>query len=195
VADFNAIRDVTATLHGVINTALQPLGAICKIDDLTTPISVPPPTPLVALTLYEAIEDPSARNRPNERIVDQATGRIIVRRPPAALLLRYLVTPFSGSPLSDHQLLGRTIQTLYDHAIIRGADLAGDLREQDEAVCVTMVPLSLEERTHVWRAIHTTYRLSANYEVRVVHIETLRSSDGPPVSERRTRFAQPERIR
>ncbi|MCA9675442.1 MAG: DUF4255 domain-containing protein [Kofleriaceae bacterium] len=192
MADFNAISDVTATLQAVLADDLVAVGAVCQIDDLSTPIAVPPPAPLLTLTLYEAIEDPSARNRPNERVVDPATGRIVTRRPPACLLLRYLVTPWSGAPLSDHLILGRAIQSLYDHAIIAGAELVGSLRPDNEAIHVTMVPLSLEDRTHVWRAIGGHYRLSANYEVRVVHIDGRDISDAPAVRSRRLRVARPE---
>lgn len=192
MADFNAISEVTQTLRNILDAALSPIGAVCQVDDLTTPISLPPPAPLITLTLYEAIEDPSARNRPNERLVDSATGRIVTRRPPVSLLLRYLIAPWSGSPLSDHQIIGRAIQTLYDNAVIAGAVLVGSLLAANEAIHLTMVPLSIEDRTHVWRSINTNYRLSANYEVRVVHIETLQRSEGPAVSARRLRYHRPE---
>jgi hypothetical protein len=188
VGTFNAIRDVTETLRDVLRAgfaAAPVVDADCEIHDLTTPISIPPPRPLLTLTLHDLVEDPSARNRPNRRHFDAVQQRVVTRRPPASLLLRYLVTPWSGDPLSDHRVLGRAVQTLYDRAIISGPDLRGSLFDADEAIQVTMAPLSLEDRTHVWRSINSNYRISSNYEVRVVHIEpTTEVSVAAPVRRR-----------
>ena len=38
-----------------------------------------------------------------------------------------------------------------------------------------MIQQSIEDRTHVWRAYDKPYRLSVNYEVRVVKIESQRA--------------------
>ena len=193
---FNAIRDVTVTLRDVLRAGFAAPPAVdadCEVNDLTTPVAVPPPRPLLTLTLYDLVEDPCARNRPNRRQFDPVLQRIVTTRPPASLMLRYLVTPWSGDPLSDLRVLGRAVQTLYDHGIISGPDLRGSLFDADEAVQVTMAPLSLEDRTHVWRSINSNYRLSANYEVRVVHIEpTAELASAPPVRRRSLEHARRE---
>jgi len=189
VGTFDAIRDVTETLRDVLRAGFQiapVINADCEAHDLTTTIGVPPPRPLLTVTLYDVVEDPGARNRPNERrYVPGPPARIVMTRPPASLLLRYLLTPWSGDPFSDQRVLGRAVQMLYDNAIISGPDLRGSLFGRDESVQVTMAPLSLEDRTHVWRSINANYRLSVNYEVRVVHIETRRElAAAPPVRRR-----------
>jgi hypothetical protein len=187
---FDAIRDVTLTLRDVLVAGFaQPpvVPADVQAHDLTTAIAVPPPRPLLTVTLYDVVEDPGARNRPNERVfVDGPPARIIIRKPPASLLLRYLVTPWSGDPLSDQRILGRAVQTFYDNAVISGPDLKGSLFGRDESVQVTMAPLSLEDRTYVWRSVNINYRLSVNYEVRVVHIETRRDVGSTAAVRRRT---------
>lgn len=187
---FDAIRDVTVTLRDALIAGFAQAPAVSadvQAHDLTTPIAVPPPRPLLTVTLYDVVEDPAARNRPNERVfVDGPPKRIIVRRPPASLLLRYLLTPWTGDPLSDQRVLGRAVQTFYDNAVISGPDLKGSLFGRDEAVQVTMAPLSLEDRTHVWRSVNSNYRLSVNYEVRVVHIETRRDLASTAAIRRRT---------
>lgn len=190
MADFNAISDVTETLRAILDASLQtlqPTPATCQVHDLTTAIGTST-APVVLLALYDVVEDPSARNRPNERSVDPITSRIITRRPPATLLLRYLITPWTGNPTSDQQALGRAIQTLYENAVISGPDLVGSLQTSGEAVHVTMVPLSLEDRTHVWRSVNSNYRISANYEVRVVHLDTALERASAPVISRRARY-------
>jgi hypothetical protein len=168
---FNAIRDVSEILKGVLDTGLTEVGASCIVHDLVT---TPAVGMTLTLTLYEVAEDPSARNRPDLRVV--VNDRVETRRSPAALLLRYLITAWSGNILDDQRILGRAIQTLYDGAIISGPLLAGtSLIDADEAIAVTMIQQTIEDRTHVWRAYDKPYRLSVNYEVRVVKLESKRA--------------------
>ena len=68
-------------------------------------------------------------------------------------------------------MIGRAIQVLYDRAILSGAELGGALAGSNEALKLTLAPLTLDERAQVWQAIVQPYHLSVNYEVRVVHIE------------------------
>lgn len=165
---FNAIRDVSEILKGVLDTALGDVGAGCIVHDLVT---TPAVGMTLTLTLYEVAEDPSARNRPDLRVI--VNDKVELRRPPASLLLRYLITAWSGNILDDQRILGRAIQTLYDQAILSGPLLAGtSLIDADEAIAVTMIQQTIEDRTHVWRAYDKPYRLSVNYEVRVVKLES-----------------------
>jgi hypothetical protein len=167
---FNAIREVSEVLKRVLDTALTNVGASCIVHDLVT---TPAVGMTLTLTLYEVAEDPSARNRPDIRVV--VNNQVETRRSPASLLLRYLITAWSGNILDDQQILGRAIQTLYDQAIISGPLLAGtSLIQGDEAIAITMIQQTIEDRTHVWRAYDKPYRLSVNYEVRVVKIESKR---------------------
>lgn len=174
---FNAIRDVSEILKGVLDTALGEIGAGCIVHDLVT---TPAVGMTLTLTLYEIAEDPATRNRPDLRIL--VNDRIETRRPPASLLLRYLLTAWSGNILDDQRILGRAIQTLYDQAIISGPLLAGSsLIDGDEAITATMIQQTIEDRTHVWRAYDKPYRLSVNYEVRVVKIESKREPRVAPL--------------
>jgi len=194
MADFDAVSDATRTIADKLTAGLASLAQppwsmnpppTCQINDLTTPIGQPPPAPVLTLTLYEILEDPSARNRPNRRTIDRTTGNVIVTRQPVALLLRYFTTAWTGDAVSDQLVLGRAIQILYDNAIIGGADLQGTLFDHDEALNITMAPMSIEDRTWYWRAIETRYRVSANYEVRVVKVDPDSELELPPVTSRR----------
>lgn len=171
MATFNAIQEVSEVLRRVLDADLGSVGATCLVHDLVT---TPAVGMTLTLTLYEVAEDWSARNKPDIRIVQN--NQILTQRPPAALLLRYLITAWSGNIVDDQRVLGRAIQSLYDNAIISGPLLAGSsLSAGDEAVAVTMIQQSIEDRTHVWRAYDKPYRLSVNYEVRVVKIESQRT--------------------
>ena len=109
-----------------------------------------------------------------------------------ALLLRYMLTPWSGDRLTDHKLVGRTIQVLYDGAILSGTQLQGGLAGTDQALKVTLSPLTLEERARVWYAIEKPYRLSITYEVRVVNLDAVATDSLVPVSQRSLEYLGPE---
>ncbi len=171
MATYDAIRDVSEILRRILDAGVNAVGASCQNHDL---ITQPATAMTLTLTLYEVGEDPSSRNRPDVRVL--ANQQVLTRRSPASLLLRYLITAWSGNISDDQRILGRAIQTLYDQAIVAGALLTGtSLSSGDEAIAVTMINQTIEDRTHVWRAYDKPYRLSVNYEVRVVKIDSNRA--------------------
>jgi hypothetical protein len=144
----------------------------------------------VTVCLYDVAEDPSARNRPRRKTM--TAGGIRIDRPPMALLLRYLITPWSGTRAADHQILGRVMQVLYDGAIIHGAALQGSLAGTSEALKVTMAPIPLQERFWLWQAVQKAYRISVTYEVRVVNLDATDAPIASPVASRALELATPE---
>ncbi|WP_255345511.1 DUF4255 domain-containing protein [Streptomyces chartreusis] len=136
------------------------------------------------LFLYEVTEDPSARNRgPRQTLVeDPVTGAVHqeTRRADMALLLRYLLIPVGGGPAAQQHVLGRAMRALYDDAILRAAGMSF---QAGESLKLRLAPLTLDERAKVWWAISQPYRLSLNYEVRVVNLASRDMSAGAPVSE------------
>ena len=176
MATFHAIAEVSEILRRTLDAGVQPIGASCIVHDL---VAAPAVGMTLTLTLYEIAEDPSARNRPDLRVI--VNNQVTLQRSPTALLLRYLITAWSGNISDDQVILGRAVQTLYEHAIISGPELAGtSLIGADEAIAITMIQQTIEDRTHVWRAYEKPYRLSINYEVRVVKIE---ASQAPRVAQ------------
>lgn len=196
MADFDVIAAASETLRTVLTNALSTLGTsedqppIAEIHDLQGSISTNPPR--LTIFLFEAGEDPSARNR--ARIRGTAPPNTTLMKPSMALLLRYLLTPWSGDRLTDHKILGRAMQVLYDGAILSGPDLRSSLSGSDDALKITLSPLSLEERTRVWHAVQKPYRLSVSYEVRVVNLDTERQDLVTPVRRRSLDVAVPEPI-
>lgn len=211
VPDFNVIANVSETIVAVVNDALQavdPLGA-----GVTAPIAVlhdlhRPPTPpgeesgVLAVTLVEAREDPSSRNRPRVRTLDPAdSGRVNIAKPPMALQLRYVLTPWSRDLAAtstgeerqlEHKMLGRIAQVLYDGAILSGTDLRGQgdlpngngLAGSSETLMITLAPLTFEEQTRFWHAVQQKYRASLTYDVRVVNLKPMQSQSVALVTSR-----------
>ncbi|GLF93388.1 DUF4255 domain-containing protein [Streptomyces yaizuensis] len=184
MGDFGVIADVSniivETLTESLSTLSQVEPPVAELNDLSGTVQTPPPK--LTVFLYEIAEDPSARNRPPVR--SQPPAAPTTRKPPMALLLRYLVTPWGGDPPTQHRMLGRALQTFYDDAILDGTRLSGGLSGSTEALHVTLTPLTLDQKSWVWYAIQKPYRLSLNYEVRVVDLDSAAVTEVRPVRSR-----------
>ena len=195
MADFNVIADVSRTLQNVLTDSLSVLlpapPPIAQVHDLQGTISQSPPT--LTLFLFDVAEDPSARNRSRLREV-VPPNNLAIRKPPLALMLRYLLTPWSGDRFTDHQMLGRVMQTLYDGAIISGPQLAGGLAGSDQALKITPATLTLDERSRVWFSVQRPYRLSVAYEVRVANLDSDVTDSQRPVGSRRLGYEEIENV-
>jgi hypothetical protein len=168
----DVIASVSETLQGVLNNAVGALDnppPTAELSNLHGSISTTPAR--LTIFLFEVAEDASARNKP--RIRTASAPNILTAKPPMALLLRYLITAWGGDRATEHRLLGRAMQVLYDGALISGSDLQGGaLKDTAEVLKVTLLPLTLEERTRVWHSVQRPYRLSLYYEIRVVNLDS-----------------------
>jgi hypothetical protein len=182
------IDSVSETLRTVLDAELAMLvpPATAEISDLLGTISTTPPR--MTLFLYELVEDPSARNRPRTR--GDVPPDVTLHKARMALLLRYLLTPWSPDPTTVQKLLERTLQTFYDMPVISGSFLQADLAGTNEALRLTLLPLSLEDKTRIWYSIQQPYRISVVYEVRVIELDTTVQEQQTPVSQRSARFGE-----
>jgi hypothetical protein len=194
--DFTVVERVSQALERTLTVALSIVDAqtppIARLHNLKPPPSTTPPT--LTLFLYEVTEDPTVRNRGPSRVLETVDGRQVYRetRAPMPLILRYLVTPWAGDRRTEHRMLGRTLQVLYERQVRRGADLDPEL--EVASLSITLAPLTLEERTRVWWSIQESYRLSLIYEVRVVDLDVSAGVSDvlPPVRERQLTGVFPE---
>jgi uncharacterized protein DUF4255 len=184
LADYTVIAAVSETLKAVLTTALISVDPNFKVVYLD--VNAPPVDASLSIFLFEVGEDPSARNHP--RLRETTPPNMRIRKPPIALLLRYLLTPWGGDEVTKQKILGKTMQVLYDRAIFSGLDLNGILAGTDEQLKVTLAPLSLEERTRVWHAVQKPYHPSVSYEVRVVNLDSQLTRDVTPVTRRTADF-------
>jgi hypothetical protein len=177
MGDFGVVADVSTIIADRLTRGLMGLGAdpdpTAVLSDLTT--ETVPPGPALTVFLYEIAEDPTSRNRPPVRSLPPNAPTS--RKPPMALLLRYLITPWGGTQVTQHQMIGRALQVFYDDAIWQGDELTGSLAGTTDALQFTLTPLTLDQKSWIWYAIQKPYRLSLNYEVRVVNLDSLDVSD------------------
>jgi hypothetical protein len=195
MSDFTAIERVSRALQKVLTDGLVTVdGAIppvAQLDNLQPPPGGQPP--VLTLFLYEIVEDHTIRNRDQRQELLTTPGgpRYRVVRPPMPLVLRYLITSWAADRNTEQLIIGRAMQVLYERQVRRGADLDPTL--DFPLLSITLAPLSLDERSRVWWAIQQPYRLSLNYEVRVVDIDVTGDPDQQaPVRERELAGQLPE---
>jgi hypothetical protein len=173
MGDFGVVADVSTIIVDRLTEALKPLDEdvppIAELSDLSDTVQTPPPK--LTVFLYEIAEDPTSRNRAPVRSLPPDAPT--TRKPPMALLLRYLITPWGGDQETQHRMIGKALQVFYDDAIWDGEELSGSLAAGTDALHFTLTPLTLDQKSWIWYAIQKPYRLSLNYEVRVVNLDSL----------------------
>ncbi len=179
---------VSTTLRDRLRAGLSGLGPPApgaELHDLTTT----PPTaagPVATLFLYDVVEEPATRNRPKS--TELVNGTLVTRKQPLGLCLYYLVTAWGGSRETEQEILGRVMQVLYDDAIIDGPELTGELAGTTVELRVSMCRMQIDDRARIWWAVGKPYRLSVNYEVRVVDLDAETTTSEAPVLSRSERF-------
>src|SRR5689334_18454605 len=94
----------------------------------------------VSVWLYRVVRDEDRLNAPPERV-----GSTQRRQTPLPLRLHYLITPLVGaavpdSPELEQAILGKILQSLYDHPVFRGVDLQGDFSGTDVEFSMRLEP-------------------------------------------------------
>jgi hypothetical protein len=172
MSDYTVISAVSSTIQGVLQTNITSSThpAFPGVDIyLLSPKEMQEAGNSLGISvwLYKVTRMAEMLNEPPERI-----GPNQIARTPLPVLLFYLITPFSPDPGTRHVLLGRVLQVLYDHAILRGADLQGALAGTTEQLRLNLEALSLEELSLVWEALNEPYQLSVTYLVQVAKIDS-----------------------
>jgi hypothetical protein len=139
------------------------------------------PANRLSLWLYQVTENEFLKNDPPV----PTNGRARLRQQPLALNLFFLLTPFALDRESDLLLLGKSMEVLYDNAIVLLRDPTTN--EADE-LRVILCRLTLEELTRIWEALREPYRLSVCYQVRVTRIDSRREVESARVLERTAGF-------
>jgi len=171
----NITQSTDPELHGVDIYLLSPK----EMQDAGNSVGV-------SVWLYKVTRMAEMLNEPPGRVSPNQVVRV-----PLPVLLFYLVTPFTSDPGTRHTLLGRVLQVLNDHAILRGADLQGVLAGTTEQLRVNLEALSLEELSLVWEALNEPYQLSVTYLVQLAKIDSeFPAVKTGPVVEREATYSQ-----
>lgn len=196
MSEYTVITAVNQTLKTLLWSRMQPDGGIVSaILGDEAKISFEPITkllkdseadqPCLSLFLYHVTENSDMKNRPLERLDDR-----FLRYPPLCLNLSYLITPLTSNGDNDHKLLGKTMQILYDNAVVKGSALEGSLQNTAEELRIALHSMTLEEISKLWGALSRPYHLSVAYEVKVIYIDSLRETEGKQVQRKRIEYSQ-----
>lgn len=191
MSDFTAIRAISLTLKELLKA---------NITDSTEPqlagvaIELISPKEMqrahegvgVSVWLYRITRNSDLLNEPPER---PQPNQLAHRALP--LTLHYLITPITDDPEAKHAILGRTLQVLNDHAVLRGADLQDTLMGSADQFRVVLEALTVDELARVWESLEEDFQLSAPYAVQVVRIDSdLEPVQATPVTTKKTTYAQ-----
>jgi hypothetical protein len=190
MSDYSVIAQLGDSLVSVLFSELNADPQISGLIDSEDRISLESPADLennnsvrLSMYLYRMLEDPYMKNR---FPVEGTGGK--QRKPPLTLDLYYLLTPMLGTPREQQIVLGKTMQILYDRAILQGPDLSDGLSTSGEEIRLVLNPVSLEELTRVWQALEIPYRLSVCYMARVVIVDSEQQQFRQPIVYKKVTF-------
>jgi Pvc16 N-terminal domain len=184
MAGSDVLLAVSQTLQNRLTAGLSTLGPPvpeAELHDLNGPPTTNPPR--ATLFLYDVVEEPTSRNRPPTG--ELVGGRVVSRKRPLGLCLYYLVTAWGKDPVTEQRILGRVIQVFHEDSIIDGPDLADELAGTGVELRISLSRMQIDDRARIWWAINKPYRLSINYEVRVVDVDADVTTSTTPVVSRR----------
>jgi hypothetical protein len=190
MSDYSVIAALGNSLVSALFAELSADPQISGLIDSEDRISLESPADLennnsvrLSMYLYRILENSYLKNRFS---VEGTGGK--QRKPPLALDLYYLLTPMLGTPREQQIVLGKTMQILYDRAILQGADLTNELGTSGQEVRLVLNPVSLEELTRVWQALEIPYRLSVCYIARVVIVDSEQEQFRQPIVDKRVTY-------
>lgn len=176
----NIIGSVTDTLEALLAPLSPSLDSPAELT-----IQGNATTGSINIYLYQVLENAYAKNQHWRTRPDGDQ-----RYPSLALNLYYMLTPYATDQVTAHHILGDAMRVLHDNALLRGSELPMPLRLMVEQLAIVLIPLQLEELTRVWHALHSAYRLSVAYEVRVVLVDSEIERTPERVTEKLERYAQ-----
>lgn len=191
MSDFTAIRAVSMSLQALLKDEItknpDPQLNGVGIDLLSPKEMELAGTPVgVSLWLYRVTRYGDILNNPPERPAPNQ-----LRRQSLPVTLYYLVTPITTDPEGKQALLGRLLQVMNDHSILRGSDLGDSLKGSPIELRVVLETLTLEELTRIWNALEEPYQLSVTYMVQVVNIDSdLEPVQASPVTVKEAKYTQ-----
>jgi Pvc16 N-terminal domain len=191
MSDYTVISAVSSTLKEILKKKIT-LNSDAELNGVEIYLLSPKEmqdaghTSGISVWLYKVSRMAEMLNEPPARISANQVVRV-----PLPILLFYLVTPITAHPEVRHTLLGRVLQVLNDHAILRGSDLRGVLKGTTERLRVNLEAMTLDELSLVWEALSEPYQLSVTYLVQVAKIDSdLEPVKAGPVVERDMEYTE-----
>lgn len=180
MSTYTAIADVGETLIYLLREGLKDLVDQDSIILFSPGEIEADQAPRLCLFLYQVAENPTMKNRAPERLSDEKLS-------PSYLILDlyYMLIPYESSRATnrmertkeEHMVLGRSMQILHDHGILRDPVLQGGLAGRGLEIRITLNPVPIDEMTKIWQAFQTKpFKPAVCYLVTPVPIESERET-------------------
>ncbi len=164
IANYNVIGDTGRTIIKLLRENMIP-------DPIPKPELIELCSPAetgdfrLTLYLYSVKENGEFRN----------SG--LVRNSELSLSLFYLMTAYSAAEIKsrayeENYMLGKAMQVMDNHGIVKGSALLGTLAENAETVKINFHPLSTDEMSKLWIFPNVPYKLSVAYMVGPVTLDS-----------------------
>lgn len=190
MSGYSVIAAASGVLRQILWDAFSPDPVISQLVGAENAIVFRNPTQTaldsanrMSLWCYQVEENEHVKNRP----LRSGPAPELQDVPPLALNLYFLVTPFGPSGEADLLILGKTLQTLYDHGVVLLEDPVAGVAEE---LRIVLCRRTLEELTRIWEALREPYRLSVCYLLRVTRVDSERQVAAARVFDRATALGQ-----
>ncbi|HHV12871.1 MAG TPA: DUF4255 domain-containing protein [Clostridiales bacterium] len=132
---------------------------------------------MVGLYLYDIRECEEVR-RSTMVNVDSRSQKY----PSTFLSLYYMITAYSNGDVKfrsaeEQKLLGRVVQILSDHSLLDASTYVPITKDNDYALNIELLQMSMEEKQKVWSVPNKAYKLSLFYRVAPVELESSKTKD------------------
>lgn len=186
MADYSVVTDIGLSLVKVLREALVP-ELVAHPDGVGLAHPHDKGDMNLSLYLYEIKENTDFRS---SDLIDQGDR---MRYPPIALDLSYLITAHSASDvltkaIDEHRIMGKTMQVLHDHNMLRDEDLVGSLAGTDGSYRIVKEEISLETAISLFP--NMPYKLSLCYKIGPVYLDSTRTKTVTRVRERHVKLKQ-----
>ncbi len=186
VADYSVVTDIGLSLVKVLREELVP-ELIAHADGVGLAHPGDKGDMNLSLYLYEIKENTDFRSND---LIDQGDR---MRYPPIALDLSYLITAHSASDvltraIDEQRIMGKMMQVLHDHNILKGEDLVGSLAGTNGAYRIVKEEIPLETAISLFPSL--PYKLSLSYKIGPVYLDSTRTKSVSRVRERHLKVEQ-----
>ncbi len=180
MAGSSVIADIGLSIVQVIRSAMVP-----ELIDRSDGVGMAHPSDKgdlnMSIYLFEVKENTEVRSND---LLDEGD---MLRYPPIALDLSYLITAHSSSDvmtraIDEQRMMGRVIQLLHDHNVLKGDDLAGSLAGSDGIYRLVKEELPLETLMSFFP--NAPYKFSVCYKAGPVFLDSTRTKPASRVRER-----------
>ncbi len=173
MSTYNAIHDLSETLRRLLADRLNRPGQTVTVT-VDSPHKEKAELPRVNLFLYQIVPDPTRRNSLRIPVGPPVDNKQTFAREPLALNFRYLLTAFAEDGLSEHRLLGESMQLFHEQQSIAEDALYGTLIDSDirpPRIQLVMQSLDLASINNIWGSNVALLRASVAYEASMAFIE------------------------